>query len=380
MEDTNCLIVPGSYKGTLESFEAVELIEKSLKSFLPDSWKIQKYIIADGGEGTLSALKEIFPIKIESIPLLNPVHEITKTSFGISMNTAYIESSKVIGLSLIPIQKRKPLETTSRGLGQLIRHVVDLGCEEIYITMGDSGIMDMGVGMLHELGAIFYSNNKSFIPDTKLIGEIDDIDFSHIKEKYKNIEFHGLVDTWNFLCGPEGQVVQYGKQKGLTNNQAIALETGFERLGNLLEYKTNQNILNFRGASASGGLCAPLKCIFNAQIEHTIDFFERNTNCHLSELLEESDIIITGEGRVDKQTKFGKVPFYVASKAKGECIFIIGEITEDGLNDIKQVKKDILFFYLDSSTNQINPKIIYKKTCNLLAKSLYSQFHISDVA
>lgn len=375
MKQINCLIVPGSYKGTIESFEAAEIIENALSLYLPNYWNINKFIIADGGEGTLSALKGILSLNIKSIPVINPINEIINTNYGISKEVALIESSKVIGLSLIPIHKRNPLETSSRGLGQLIKYVTNLGCEKIIITMGDSGTMDMGIGMLHELGAVFYSNSKRIIPNTKTIKEIDDIDFNSIKKKYKNIKFHGLVDTWNFLCGPEGQVFQFGKQKGLSNDQTVELDNGFKKFGKLLENKTNEEIINFRGASASGGLCATLKCIFKAKIEHTIDFIERKTNYRLSELLRKSDITITGEGRLDKQTKYGKVPFYVASKAQGKCIYLVGEITEDGLKDIKKINNDYLIFYLNSLKTQKKPKIIYENTSFLLAQSLFRLFH-----
>ncbi|MDP8200736.1 MAG: glycerate kinase [Candidatus Tenebribacter burtonii] len=334
------LIVPDSFKGSLSSQQAAEAIEEGLAGQL---FKIEKIPMADGGEGTVDCLVAAERGTMMRNFVTNPIGKKIQAEFGILKDdkTAIIEMASASGLLLISKEKRNPLYTTTYGTGELIRKVIERGYSKIILGLGGSATTDCGAGALQALGVKLLDENGINIKTGGFyLKNIKQIDIS-TQNKYENIELTFLCDVSNKLLGINGAARVYSQQKGSSLEEVQILEDNIEHFAGIAKRDTGINITEFNGSGAAGGLAAGLSLIFKSHFVSGSEFVINATN--LKTKIKNADVIITGEGELNSQTKFGKIPYKIAKiakKYKKPIIGIFGSITEDAREEYEH---DYLF-------------------------------------
>ena len=315
------LVSPDSFKGSLTALDAAQAMQKGILSAKEDfgiTESIDIIIIpmADGGEGTVDAIVSANHGRIIKTRVLDPLGREIGSFFGVLPdNTAVIEMAAASGLNLIKSDERNPMKTTTYGTGQLIKAALDIGCKNIIIGIGGSATNDGGAGMAQALGAKFLDKNGD---DLKLGGgylnELDKIDISGLDSRIKDVNFVIASDVRNPLCGPEGASAVYGPQKGASYEMVKILDENLEHLAQVIKKDLGRDVKDLLGAGAAGGLGAALLAFLDAKSRQGIEIVMELSN--FREKVKDVDLILTGEGATDYQTKFGKVPFGVAQVAK----------------------------------------------------------------
>lgn len=331
------LIAPDSYKASLSSNEICEIFKNTCIN------QVITCPLADGGEGTVNAIVSAKKGKFFYSFVLGPNYNRIKAKYGvIYSNTVVIEVASCCGMTVV--EKKNPYFTTTYGLGQLIRYTLDKGFRNFIIGLGGSCTNDAGLGLLRALGAKFYDRNRKIIKNARDIGDIYEIDLNNFDKRVKKSKFLIACDVTNTFTGPNGASFMYGKQKGANDEMIKKLDSNFSHLEKIL----NQN-LNFLYAGAAGGLGACFKVFFDAKLVRGFDLITKMTN--LEQKIQKADLVITGEGRSDIQTKYGKAPYGVLKLAKkyNKPVYLISGRIEDE-EELKKLSFDKLI--------EISPKNI----------------------
>ena len=308
------VIAIDSFKGSLSSLEAGEAAAKGIKK--ADN-KIETIVcpLADGGEGTVEALTAGMGGKIETITVTNPLGEKIKGQYGIVEKTAIIEMAAAAGITLIPPEQRNPLYTTTYGVGEMIKDAIQKGCRRFIIGIGGSATNDGGIGMLQALGyGLLDKNQKQVCYGALGLSELQNITMENVLPELKECTFHIACDVTNPLCGKEGCSAIFGPQKGATNEMIQNMDKWLENYAVLAKNIIPKADSTFTGTGAAGGLGFAFLTFTNAVLESGIDIVLRETN--LEDKIKTADVVVTGEGRLDKQTVMGKAPIGVAKLAK----------------------------------------------------------------
>lgn len=338
---SNVLIVPGSYKSTITSSEAGDIICQYYKS-IRESDIVEQIYITDGGEGTIEAFSRNFGGKNRFYVVHGMNGEkIIANTLWLDSTKVVIESSSVVGYSLIPDAERNPWELSSFGIGELLLLTKQDGAKEIYITMGDSSIMDIGLGMLQALGVEFFDENNQAIKisDLSLIKEIKSINYDSMIS-FLGIKIYVLVDTKDYLIGEFGQTAIYGKQKGLRQEQAMIVEKGYKNYVKVIKEMFSIDLSIVPMATGSGGLAASLYAFLDAKLLHCPLYIAEKINLKVA--IEKADVLITGEGILDNQTRWGKIPYFVSKDFYGHIFLIVGDYSKEGFDDIVKVSNAIV--------------------------------------
>lgn len=317
------VVAPDSFKGSLTAIEVAGGIEQGIREIFPEA-EIIKIPIADGGEGTVQCLVNATGGKILREKVIGPLGEEVLASYGIlgDKKTAVIEMAEASGLTLVPENKRNPLITTTYGIGQLIRAALDQGCRKMIIGIGGSATNDGGAGMVQALGA------KLLDKEEKEIGfgggelkKISRIDIRHMDKRLSDTKILVASDVTNPLCGARGASRVYGPQKGATPEMAEELDKSLAHFAKMIKRDLNKDIKDMPGAGAAGGLGASLIAFLDAELRPGIDIVIEVVK--LEEAIKGADLVITGEGKIDSQTIYGKAPIGVAKIAKKYNIPVI---------------------------------------------------------
>jgi glycerate kinase len=308
------LIAPDKFKGSLSALEVCLAIENGIKKF-DSSIETIKHPLADGGEGTLDILQNYFELKTVEVLVKNPLFRDVTATYIISDDVAYIEMSSVSGLQLLKEEEKNCYYTTTFGTGQLILDAVQKGFKNIVLFIGGSATNDAGIGMAIALGYQFYNAaNESVEPIGKSLLSINRIENDKLLFNLKDINFTVVCDVKNPLYGPNGAAYVYGGQKGASLEEIETLDLGLQNFSKQLSKYLHKEVADIPGAGAAGGLGAGAVCFLNATIKSGIDFVIEQTG--FDELLKNQvDLIITGEGSVDKQTIEGKVIKGISQRA-----------------------------------------------------------------
>lgn len=308
------VIAPDSFKGSVSAKEAAEAIHLGLLRGLGNnrSADIVCVPIADGGEGTLETL--VSPEKRTSIQVTGPRFSPVTAQFGQTGDTAVIEMASAAGLTLIDEPDRRAGLATTYGVGELILSALQKGYRKCILTVGGSATNDGGAGMLASLGARFLdANGKAFVPTGATLEAIASIDLSDLTPLLTACEFLIATDVKNPLLGESGATYVYGRQKGATDFELDAIERGMTHYAALLARLSGKDVASIAGCGAGGGLSAPLLAFANAKIRSGIDAVL--DTLHFSDFLQNADLVITGEGKIDRQSLFGKAISGVAARA-----------------------------------------------------------------
>ncbi len=326
------VIAPDSFKESLTALEAATAIEKGMKKILPDANFI-KVPMADGGEGTVQSLVDATDGKIIPKTVTGPLGEPVEAFFGISGDekTAVIEMAAASGLHLVPLEKRNPLITTTKGTGELIAAALDFGVEQIIIGIGGSATNDGGAGMARALGLKLMDSNGNEIGDGGgALSSLASIDLNNADKRLAAVKIEVACDVDNPLTGPKGASHIFGPQKGATPEMVETLDNNLHHYAEVILRDTGKDIENIPGAGAAGGLGGGLLAFLSAELKKGVEIVLEATM--LEEHLKEADFVITGEGKIDGQSIFGKTPIGVAKTAKLHdvpVIAIAGNVAAD---------------------------------------------------
>lgn len=336
------LVAPDKYKGSFDALVASELIKEAIVE-VDKGAEVFQLPLADGGEGTLTALSKIFGAKIEEVEVNDPLFRKIKSRMGFFEDKAIIEMAECSGLLLLKDEERNPLYTTTYGVGELIKYAISKGVKEIIIGIGGSATNDAGVGMLSALGMKFLDENGE---ELKPIGEnlikIKKIDDSEFVKDVCNVKFTVLCDVTNPLYGENGAAYVFAPQKGADENAVKLLDMGLRNFANVAKHYLGKDFSQSSGAGAAGGLGFALLAFLNAQYVSGIDYLLFASNAE--EHVKWADIIITGEGRFDRQSLSGKSTIGIARLGAkfGKMVIVISgsidcpfeEYTKEGITSI----------------------------------------------
>lgn len=317
------LFASDSFKGSLSSADTVRLLTRAAEEVFGPC-ETQGVPVADGGEGTVDAVIGAVQGTKVFLPVHGPLGDEVQAFYGIFEGSkAVIEMAQASGLPLVPEDRRDPLYTTTLGTGELIRDALHRGCTDVSIAIGGSATNDGGIGCLRALGVKFYdADGAELMGYGKDLAKIARIDTSGLEPLVQEAKITVMCDVSNPLCGPEGATYTFGKQKGATPEIQVQLEAGMCHYRDLLIEQFGIDCDQIPGAGAAGGLGAALKVFLRGEmrsgIETVLDLV------HFNEQLTGVDLVVTGEGRTDWQTCYGKVMQGVGQRAKTQGIPVLG--------------------------------------------------------
>ncbi|MDO4757404.1 MAG: glycerate kinase [Parabacteroides sp.] len=317
------VIAIDSFKGCLTSTEVIQAAMEGVRQTDP-SCEVVPIPISDGGEGLLSSLSPIYDIKKRILSVHGPWMEAIRGEYGISSDgkTAFIEMANVSGLPLVPKENRNPMLTTTYGTGELIHDALEQGCREFIVGIGGSATNDAGLGMLQALGFRFLDKEGNELGvGGEILGKVVHIDKSNIHPALADAHFTIACDVQNPFCGPEGAAYVFAPQKGATPEMVKILDEGMVSLSQTILSETGIDISNYPGAGAAGGLGGGFIAFLNAELKLGIQLILEAL--HFEEQIQGADFILTGEGKMDRQTLMGKVPFGILQAARKHRIPVI---------------------------------------------------------
>ena len=363
------VVAPDSFKGSLTAVEVADAIEQGIREIFPEA-EIVKIPMADGGDGTVQCLVNATGGEILKEKVTDPLGGEVLASYGIlgDKKTAVIEMAEASGLTLVPENKRNPLITTTYGTGQLIKAALDQGCRKMIIGIGGSATNDGGAGMVQALGV------KLLDKDGEELGfgggelkKAFQIDTKYLDNRLSETKVLVASDVSNPLCGPKGASWIYGPQKGATPEVIEELDESLAHFAEIVKRDLNKDVKDIPGAGAAGGLGASLMAFLNAELKPGIEIIIEAVK--LEEAIKDADLVITGEGKIDSQTIYGKAPIGVAKIAQKYNIPVIAvaAIIGDDADIVHQYGINTLIKISEPPMSLAEPK---SKKVRLIKKSI----------
>lgn len=330
------LTLVDSFKSSLTAEEIKEVLKtKALKY----NFAIDSYPMSDGGEGFLTTLKYIFNESFNYIEITS-FNKLIKVPYIIYKDKVYLESATIIGLN---ITKTNPLTNLSNGLGEILKKLYEMGYKNFVIGLGGTATTDFGLGVLKEFDVKFYNKNNDLIKNIKLTELVDvyKIDITSLN-KYSDLNVEIITDVTNKALGKKGATHVFAKQKGASDKDIKIIEKNVKNLIKRLIEANALDATNFKSSGAAGGLGFMFMSLFNAKVNLGTPYILNLLN--FTEINNNYDLIITGEGKLDKQSLDGKVVFEIIKQTNKETI-IISAINELNLKDIKKDFHNVVDIY-----------------------------------
>lgn len=320
-----------SFKGSLTSAEAEQAAKEAILAHNKDCL-VDCIPIADGGEGTLTVMMEYLRGSTHTVHAHNPCMDIIPATYGISEDehAAFIEMASISGLPLLTEAQRNPMLATTYGTGELIHDALDKGCRQFIVGIGGSATNDAGTGMLQALGYRFFdAKGNELKQGGKILKNIAYLDDSQADKRLKNAHFIVICDVENPFYGPNGAAYVYARQKGATEQMIKELDEGMQRFAKVVEATTGKDISTLPGSGAAGGLGGSLHAFLNAELKPGAEVLLELSQFH--QRIVDTDLIITGEGKIDRQSLMGKITGKIlqAGQAQGVPVVAIAGCVED---------------------------------------------------
>ena len=342
------ILMPDSFKGTMSSSEICAIMRQRILEYFPDC-AVSSIPVADGGEGTVDCFLEAMGGERVSVRVKGPFMEDIDSFYGIvqtSCKTAVIEMAAAASLPMVQ-GRENPRVTTTYGVGQLVRHAIENGCKKLIVGLGGSCTNDMGAGAAAGAGAKFFDKDgKEFVPTGATLDQIADIDLSELKALLQGIEVVAMCDIDNPLYGPTGAAYVFAPQKGADADTVTLLNANLVAAADTVKARLGIDVADIPGAGAAGGMGAGMVAFFGARLMPGIETVLDTVD--FDHIASEADFIFTGEGKIDRQSLFGKAISGVARYAKSEDIPVycfVGRLGDDraellamGLADILEVR------------------------------------------
>jgi len=307
----NIVVAPDSFKGSLSALEATDAIVQGVRAVMPEA-EIVSIPLADGGEGTVEALVLATKGRFLTKKVRGPMGDPVEATFGMLGDdvTGVVEMAQAAGLPLVAPERRNPLLATTYGVGELILAAIDEGATRLIVGLGGSATNDGGAGMAQALGVRLLAADGSDIKPGAGLMSLERIDMSGLDERLRRTTIYAASDVINLLCGPEGASAVYGPQKGASPQMVAMLDKALARLAEVVERDLGIDVRTLVGGGAAGGLGAGLAAFCGSEIRSGASLVLETLRA--AEFLEAADLLMTGEGRVDEQIKYGKAVGSVA--------------------------------------------------------------------
>ena len=330
------ILAPDSFKESMTAKEVADAMERGIRRVYKDADCV-KVPMADGGEGTVESLVNGTNGKMYELEVMGPLKEKVKAKYGILgyEKTAVIEMAEASGIHHIQMDQRNPMITTTFGTGELIKDALNKGVKKILIGIGGSGTNDGGAGMIQALGGKLLDEYENDLPFGG--GHLDKllkIDLTEFDRRIYDVEIEVACDVKNPLTGENGASFVFGKQKGASRKMMTILDNNLKHFSKIVKEQMDKDFEHLEGAGAAGGMGFALVTFCNAKLKSGIDIVIEYNN--LEEKIKDASYVITGEGSIDSQTKYGKTPYGVARVAKKydvPVIAIAGNVG-DGIDEL----------------------------------------------
>lgn len=317
------VIASDSFKGSVSSMEVAECAELAIHKVFPDC-EVMKIPVGDGGEGTVETLITAMDGKAVSCMVHDPLMRPIEAVYGIlgDNRTAVIEMATASGLTLVPLPERNPLLTTTYGTGELIKDALDRGCRNFLIGIGGSATNDAGTGMLQALGFRFLDHEGEELGlGGQILDKVCSVDRSLVLPELREATFTVACDVNNPFYGEKGAAYVFARQKGADDAMIRSLDAGLRNLAGVIKRIEAIEIDDIPGAGAAGGLGGGCVAFLRAALKPGIQMVLEALR--FDERIQGADLIITGEGKLDKQTCMGKTPYGVLQAGRRQSIPVI---------------------------------------------------------
>lgn len=323
------VICPDSFKGVLTAREAADAIARGILLARPEV-HVTTAPMADGGDGTLEVILQSQGGSRRRVVAHGPLMEPVEATVGLirQASTAIVELAAVSGFALVPESLRNPIKTTTFGLGEVLRAAIETGVEEIILTVGGSATIDGGAGMMQGLGLTLLDRDGLPMKPGAAGGDLLNISYfvwDQPPEGMDGVQITIATDVLNPACGPHGAAAVFGPQKGADAAAIRQLNSGLAHWADLLEASSGRQLRDEPGAGAAGGVALPLIALCNAELTPGVDLVSQMLG--LASLIGDADLVITGEGRLDRQSMMGKVVGAVGRMCRAAevpCVAIVG--------------------------------------------------------
>jgi len=312
----NIIVSPDSFKGSLTALQAADAIVQGIRAVAPEA-EIVNIPLADGGEGTVEALVLATKGRFVEQKVTGPLGDPVNATFGLLGDdvTGVVEMAAAAGLPLVPPERRNPLIATTYGVGELILAALDQGCTRLIVGLGGSATNDGGAGMGQALGArLLAADGSELERGGAALMSLDRIDVSGLDPRLARATIYAASDVSNPLCGAEGASAVYGPQKGADEQMVATLDRALAHYADIIERDLQIGVRVLPGAGAAGGLGAGMAAFCGAEIRSGASLVLQLLD--FKGYLEAADLVITGEGRIDRQIEFGKAISGVALLAE----------------------------------------------------------------
>lgn len=306
------VVAPDSFKESLEAGEVASAVARGVRKVVPEA-EVMEIPLSDGGEGLVSALVKATGGQVLSSTVTGPLGRRVTARWGIlgDGTTAVIEMAQASGLALVPQDRRNPLITTTYGTGELVCRALDAGCRKIIIGIGGSATHDGGAGMAQALGAkLLGPDDLEIGPGASGLERLSRIDTRGMDGRLKDTEIVVACDVDNPLCGPRGAAYTYALQKGASPDMLPRLDAALDHYARIVARDLGRDVRDIPGSGAAGGLGAGLMAFLGGKLRRGIELVMDIVG--LENAVRGADLVITGEGEINNQTSYGKVPVGVA--------------------------------------------------------------------
>lgn len=348
-EVTKFLVAPNAFKHSLDASSAAQAIKEGLLASRLNCM-VDCFPVADGGDGTADLLIRHLQGTVCYEQVHDPLGREIQAPYGLieNMSTAVIEMASASGIRLLSPHELNPVKATSFGTGELISKALGRGVKKIIIAVGGSASVDGASGILEALGARFLDTEGNELHNLPTdLDRVEEIDMRALESKFKDCRLIVLCDVENLLLGTRGAASVFGPQKGAIPEDVPFLEHRLGTLAKVAEKKYQIDSTTIPGGGAAGGVAWGLHTFLNARLTPGIEYFL--DICGFESALKQSDIVITGEGRIDDQTIEGKGPYGVAKRAKSNNLPVIGMAGSISLSSGSQLRS--YFDFLISIAN-----------------------------
>lgn len=342
---TRYLCAPDSFKESLTAMEAARAMAQGIENADHDA-EVRCLPMADGGEGTARALVDATGGSMRAVPGHDPLGRPVEGHFGLLADgtTAVVETAEASGLALLEAKERNPLIASSYGTGELMLAAVRSGAKRIIVGLGGSATNDAGAGLLQALGVrLLDKNGNDLAHGGAALANLTTIDISTMDPALKNVAITAACDVTNPLTGPTGASAVFGPQKGASKDDVATLDAALAHFAQVIDSQLGVAVNDVPGAGAAGGIGAALKGFLNAEFRPGIAIVIEQSG--LDAAAQWADVVFTGEGSIDFQTKFGKTPAGVAETAKrhGKPVIAVAGHIGTGIDELHEVGIDAVF-------------------------------------
>lgn len=331
------LIMPDSFKGTMDSIEVCEIMKSAVLEKNPGA-EVVTVPVADGGEGTVDCFLSAFGGKKKTVTVTGPYGKKVQAAYGITGDTAIIEMAAASGFALTDNGMRDPSAATTFGVGELVRDAVESGCRRIILGLGGSCSNDGGAGMAAALGTVFYDEaGRSFVPAGRNLDRISRIDKTASDRLLGNVAIEAMCDIDNPLYGPRGAAYVFAPQKGADEAMVRVLDGNLKKYAGTVKAETGADISELAGGGAAGGTGAGAYVFLGARLRQGIDVILDMLG--FEKLIKDCRVIFTGEGSFDSQSLGGKVAVGISRRAmkSGIPVIVVAGSVADNVSGLSEV-------------------------------------------